>query len=113
MADQYENGSYTEVWFREAAVGAGTEPVSGLSMNEKGNNRIYPNPADSQIQIVSSLRPLASLQLLNLAGQCILVKRNLSGTSAQLDLSNIDSGIYLLAVKDVLNSESVNMIIKQ
>ena len=26
IAKQYENGSYTEVWFKEATVGAGTEP---------------------------------------------------------------------------------------
>ncbi|AWV97048.1 polysaccharide lyase family 7 protein [Arcticibacterium luteifluviistationis] len=27
IAKQYENGSYTEVWFKEASVGSGTEPV--------------------------------------------------------------------------------------
>ena len=26
IAKQYENGSYTEVWFKEATIGAGTPP---------------------------------------------------------------------------------------
>ncbi len=26
IAKQYENGCYTEVWFREATVGLGTQP---------------------------------------------------------------------------------------
>ncbi len=114
LSSQYENGSYTEVWFKEASVGSGTAPISnGISSRENGNISIYPNPTDSHIQIESSFRPLASLQLLNLAGQCMIIKQNLNGTAVQLDLSDMESGIYLLVAKDVFNSKTVNFIIKQ
>lgn len=113
LADQYANGSYTEVWFKEATVGSGTAPdISGISSNDEGHISIYPNPTDSHLQIRSSFRPFASLQLLTLSGQSIIDKRNLSGTAIQLDLSDIESGIYLLVSEDVFDNKTVNRLIK-
>lgn len=113
LAQQYANGSYTEVWFSKATVGDGTPPgSSGISGNDGGKISIYPNPAGSRIQVVSSSSPLSSLRLMTLTGQC-LIKKDLNVSSVQLDLSDIETGSYLLIARDASDFNSSNIVFVQ
>ena len=37
LTEQYANGSYAEVWFKEATVGAGTPPSNTAIINKETN----------------------------------------------------------------------------
>lgn len=114
LADQYANGSYAEVWFKEATVGPGTEPISlGIAGNEIGNLNIYPNPTAGSVQILSPNRLIAPLQVFNLSGQCIINKPYVGGTANLLDLSALEPGNYFLVSKDAIHRKTVSKIIKQ
>jgi hypothetical protein len=113
LADQYANGSYAEVWFKEATVGSGTAPIiSVIPDNNTSDFNIYPNPAVSFVQIISPFCQIASLKLLNITGQSVITKTNISGTGIQLDLSDMESGSYFIVIEDEFNRKTVKKIIK-
>jgi hypothetical protein len=59
---------------------------------------VYPNPASSQINVVASLEaPYANLELVNYLGEIIL-KKQIAGNIAMLDVSTLNNGIYLLKI---------------
>jgi len=114
LADQYANGSYAEVWFKEATVGPGIDPnITGIKDNIAGNISIYPNPAVSYVQICLHDYSISSLQLYNLTGQCVINKSPISGTEIQLDLSDTESGSYYLVIKNEFKHKTISKIIKQ
>lgn len=113
LGDQYANGSYAEVWFKEATVGSGTEPDNiGIRDNIAWNIGIYPNPVVSSLNIYSPDFSIPSLQLFNLAGQCVISQSNLIGSEIHLDLSDVESGSYFLVVENKSRDKAVNKIIK-
>lgn len=114
LADQYANGSYTEVWFKEATVGSGTVPnITRIKDNIAWNISMYPNPAVSHVQIYSPDYSITSLQLFNLSGQCVNYRSHVSGSEIQLDLSDIESGGYLLVIENENKYKTISKLIKQ
>lgn len=70
------------------------------------NISIYPNPTSSSVSISSSTKIL-SLELYNLLGKRILITKN----SNKLDLSNLNSGVYLVKIQTE-KGETTKKIIK-
>lgn len=60
--------------------------------------QIYPNPANSILNIETEISGLKTIELLNLKGQVIL-KKACSGSFHQLDLSSYRKGIYFITIK--------------
>ena len=75
------------------------------------NFSVYPNPTSDVVTIKSKQLDNASVTVHNLTGKTLLSK-NISGTSSDVNISNLASGIYLFKVK-VGNSEFVKRIVKQ
>ena len=73
---------------------------------------IYPNPVVSSLYIYSPDISIPSLQLFNLAGQCVMNKSNLVGSEIQLDLSDVESGSYYLLIENESGDKAMNKIIK-
>ena len=60
------------------------------------NFTIYPNPANDEITIETSLSPVISqLSIMNLNGQVVLT-RQITGPKNQLDVSTLPSGVYFV-----------------
>ena len=71
---------------------------------------IFPNPTESEIQIKNNTKqPLTLIELYNLSGQLILTKTTDFDT---IDLTDFDSGIYLLKVYTNDKQGVVKKIIK-
>ena len=114
LADQYANGSYAEVWFKEATVDSGTDPINtGINNNLVWNISIFPNPAVSYVRIFSPDYLITSLQLFNHAGQCVINKSHIGGSEILLDLSEIESGSYVIVVENEFKYNTTSKIIKQ
>ncbi len=106
---QLENGQYTFNCFAnnyEDASGSITisgEPllevitmslITDLEPAEQGKLQVYPNPATNQLH-VSNIQA-GSLTLMNMKGQVVLQKQ---GKIAGLDVSGLESGLYLLKIQ--------------
>jgi photosystem II stability/assembly factor-like uncharacterized protein len=60
--------------------------------------QIYPNPANSILNIETEISGLYSIELLNLNGQ-LLMNEVVPETRHQLDLSHCQEGVYIIAIK--------------
>lgn len=66
-------------------------------LNESDQFSFYPNPADNRIMI-SGVQEGSKIVLINIKGQTVL-ERPVRGSRAQLDLSQLNSGIYLIRLQ--------------
>lgn len=82
-----------------------------LSVSEIQKNiyKIYPNPTAGLLEIAFSElnKELKAIQVYNLEGR-LLYESSTSEINVNLDLSNLNGGIYLLKVKTVINAMEVN-----
>ncbi|MGA2297661.1 MAG: T9SS type A sorting domain-containing protein, partial [FCB group bacterium] len=61
---------------------------------------IYPNPAESRLSIVSnSVVPLGTIEIFNILGTKVF-SREESNKWAEVDISTLQSGIYLIKIGD-------------
>jgi hypothetical protein len=60
---------------------------------------MFPNPANSAVQIKWNNSNAQKLKLISATGSLIL-EQNVNGTQSQLDLSAIAAGAYFLVVED-------------
>ncbi|MFI5204635.1 MAG: T9SS type A sorting domain-containing protein, partial [Flavobacteriales bacterium] len=71
----------------------------GISENEIFSISIYPNPADEQITLsLKGITGTVDVSLENMLGERIINRTNVSAT-AQLDVSSLAEGMYLLKIR--------------
>lgn len=88
-----ENGCYSR-----STYSLQVEMCEGVS--EYGQNRdlsVFPNPAEEELNVVSSQGSLLALELLDLSGRTIL-KTNVDSNRTQLSLLGLSKGLYYLKV---------------
>lgn len=107
FAGSATGGSF-QLWSYEPVVTEVNETNHLLS-----NISIYPNPANGKITIdlSDSNTPTATIKLMNIMGETILVEQT-NESKSQLDLSSVPNGIYLIQVQ-TNNSTSTNRIVVQ
>ena len=85
--------------------------LSTRNLEEDLDFNIYPNPTSGLVSIKSRLLNNANVSVYDLNGRVLLTK-NISGTSSEINVSELSSGIYLLKFK-VGNNTFIKRIIKQ
>jgi uncharacterized repeat protein (TIGR01451 family) len=70
--------------------------------------KLYPNPTNGLLSITSNL-PISIVKVYNSIGQLMYLCTN----SDSIDLSNFESGIYIIELKDINNSVEWKKIIKR
>lgn len=70
---------------------------------------LYPNPAQNTI-IVTSSTEIQTVSIFNLLGQRVLLDSG-TGTSSQIDVSNLSSGGYLVNVSSTNGSKTLKLLI--
>lgn len=68
---------------------------------------VYPNPAKDILHIVSEINPINSIDIYNMLGQKIMDYKFSGKLNQELDISTLDSGIYMISV----NKTSSNRLI--
>lgn len=60
---------------------------------------VYPNPANSQVNVSLQGQPINSIALYDLAGKLVMQQTGLQGTTHRWSVSDIAHGLYLLEVR--------------
>ena len=112
LADQYANGSYAEVWFKDASVG----PAVVITSIDEGNlqgeiptefslSQNYPNPFNPSTNITFALSKdsYVNLAVYDISGKLIqqLVDQQfaIGKHTVTFEASNLASGIYLYRIQ--------------
>lgn len=72
---------------------------SGISERLESRVRMYPNPTNGMITVEFSSKSFATIEVYDMLGQIQHSTNAVSGKTS-LDLSNVESGIYLVVVKE-------------
>ncbi len=73
-----------------STIGIGERSEDGLT--------IYPNPVSGEVVNIEADRPVECVEVYDLTGKCLLTLENSTAT-AQVRLTGLDNGIYLIRVK--------------
>lgn len=80
--------------------------------NSSQNIRVFPNPANNFVQIIST-ESLSRINLYNLMGQKIHTKNVSDQTQVQLNTAQFENGIYILELETAAGSESKRLSIQK
>lgn len=86
------------------------KPVT-VSVNNSDEIKVYPNPAENTLHIMLPENGLKSISIYNLAGQ-VVYSTETQQTNHQVDVSGIQTGLYVLHVKDDAHSYSSKVEVK-
>lgn len=90
MEAVYSDGCSSE----SSQIEVTTNGVS-VSENESMNINVYPNPAESLVNVTAE--GLRNVELIDMMGR-IISRNESSETTTTIDLSNLTSGIYFLRI---------------
>ncbi len=116
------NANYAGSWNVYPFFESGNIPISGgngftLAIDQTllGNNdinynlefSIYPNPANSRLSISSITNPLTNVEIYNLLGQRVLDLKFSETTSEEINISSLNSGIYLVKINNLTTKKLI------
>ena len=86
--------------------------ISGIIQTEAlAGGRLYPNPAIDQV-ILEAERPVMALEIFDVSGKCIRKISNIASATCQVDVHELESGIYILRAYDKDKQVLVYKLIK-
>ncbi|MCK8524395.1 cellulase family glycosylhydrolase [Aquimarina sp. D1M17] len=95
-----KNGSYA-LYFSNSEIAPFCASKSPELTLEEKPIKLFPNPVEDQMIYINDLPEKASvLQVIDMRGKVIITK-NLNGSSPQIDVSDLESGMYILTVKGI------------
>jgi len=72
--------------------------VSSITRQNELQLTVFPNPAQSVINVQSPNAEIEAIRLLNVTGQELLTVANVNQNNSQINISELPNGIYMLAV---------------
>lgn len=77
----------------------GCDVVNVQDLNQRTLFNIYPNPASSNLVIVSDFNESYEIQIIDINGRLVQYERNLSVNESQINISGLQNGIYILRMQ--------------
>jgi|GEM_PF-1550637 hypothetical protein len=104
-------GQYRSVTFPSVGICDVTLNTKNL---KKDNDRLvlFPNPAEKAISIQSS-NPVVAYRVFDLTGRELLAEKVNAANSFEIDLTTLQSGVYLITVQDKQGYAITRSVIKQ
>jgi len=93
------------IWFTESTVGV-------KSMRGEFSSSIYPNPAKGKIYIDNPAANKFSYDIYSISGRLVSSKQNITVSTAEVDMSNVAKGLYIIKVRTADRSETHKLILK-
>jgi len=78
---------------------------------ENSSFKVFPNPAKTIVNITSNNKNIKEITLSDMQGR-ILKTENINNTNAQIDISNYQSGTYLITIKTDYGTSNSKLIIE-
>jgi hypothetical protein len=90
-------------------------PVSVINTIDDGQVRVYPNPSSGLLNVTTNFQNSidVSVKLTDVTGKVVMSQNlgNLSNDSRSLDISNLNSGVYIFELS-TSNGKSIQKIVK-
>ena len=101
-----ETGSSTDIYYVDDV-----RFVSSLSLIDEGISEliIYPNPVNNILKIISN-HIINSYELFDISGRLIFTENDLNKKKFEIDISNLDSDIYILNTYSETKHESFKIL---
>ncbi|WP_075591304.1 T9SS type A sorting domain-containing protein [Labilibacter marinus] len=99
-----------ESWYSEKALIDNTTEI--YSNNKIDNEKfvIWPTPADNKINIRSmNSESITNVKILSLDGKVLITNENI-GLKSQINISHLNSGMYLIVIYNSLETKSIKFI---
>jgi len=81
-------------------VQIGFTPTAITPVNNPGTQiRIFPNPANDQLNVVSSLSELEEITIFDLAGREVIHQNMQAGNYSAINTSELSAGVYMITIK--------------
>ena len=87
------------------------EGILGSSDNFKNDLQLFPNPTDGVVRITGT-QDIQSVEVFNVLGAKVL-QQNINSNRAQLDISQLRSGIYMFRVESADGNSVVKKVIRR
>ena len=72
---------------------------------------VYPNPTNSSLNLqLPTSTANATLKIISITGQTVFEKQSINGTDFNFDVSNLNSGLYLIQISDGQNNFSSKFV---
>jgi len=89
--------------------------ITGVGINEISNVtlKVYPNPANNYLNIVSQNEKISSYSITDITGRIILIQKNVSKHSVGISVDQFNSGAYFLKVETTdgkVRTEKIHII---
>ena len=110
----FSNGSYeVTVTDDNGCQQTSDSLVANMSVNDVMDNNfvIYPNPANSVINITSNNSDIHSFELYNAIGELMLTKSNINSKVMSINRNELKSGIYISKITDAYGNSVVRNVI--
>lgn len=75
---------------------AGCAPISNISNQETELMEVFPNPADDFVYLKNAISSLEHISIYDVSGRLIPCEKSIQGALLKLDLSMLESGLYLI-----------------
>lgn len=85
--------------------------TSTVKIENQGHIVLYPNPASDVVTLETSV-PILSLEIFDLSGKCIKKISNIASSIYQVNIQDLDSGMYIFRIHDINKSPFVGKLIK-
>jgi hypothetical protein len=76
------------------------DPILGVTDIVAQNFVMTPNPATDIVTISSKSNPISHIAVYNMLGQKAIEKNFINSISEDLDISNLNSGVYLISINN-------------
>jgi len=110
----YVPGSVSEIVCDNAAFARSTYTTTGIPEMPEFAVNLYPNPADNQINLLFGTEDTGDIRLsiFNMNGQLVFSKEIPVNSGKNIDVSLLESGIYLLQVSSEKAVETRKLVIQ-
>ena len=85
--------------------------TTGIDLSILSNLKVYPNPFSNEITIINADK-VKYVTITNTIGQCVM-SITLTGSTQTINLSELNSGVYLVAFDDINGERIVRKMIKK
>ncbi|HWB64381.1 MAG TPA: T9SS type A sorting domain-containing protein [Chitinophagales bacterium] len=113
--NSYRNGVLTGSLMRDQNIYIGWEPLSTAittTANKQTGIRLFPNPANTELNVSITDAAAGFIELSNITGQKITMVQSNGNTVQTLDVSALAPGIYFVTYRNNSGKQSVEKFVK-
>lgn len=97
-------------WFPTFIADGSCEILANDDFESSRNLVVSPNPVSNQLRIEGEFQSNSTIQVFNSIGQIILDKKTLNSATEWLDVSQLNTGIYLISVQHMGTNSTAKFI---